>query len=123
MSVYPDPRSPYYRYDFWWRGHRFLGSTKATTRREAEAVERIEREKAKAHVAQVQVAKTSLRLDDVAGRYMHEVGQHHVAADNTWREIGRWIEYLGKDKLITEITGDDVEGGWLGVAGTASTAS
>jgi hypothetical protein len=49
-----------------------------------------------------------LRLDDVAGRYMVEVGQHHVAADNTWREIGRWIERLGKDKLITEITGDDV---------------
>jgi integrase len=111
MSVYPDPRSPYYRYDFWWRGHRFLGSTKATTRRQAEAVERIEREKAKAHIAQVQTAKTSMRLDDVAGRYMHEVGQHHVAADNTWREIGRWIEYLGKDKLITEITGDDVASG------------
>jgi integrase len=49
-----------------------------------------------------------LRLDDVAGRYMVEVGQHHVAAENTWREIGRWIERLGKDKLITEITGDDV---------------
>ena len=59
MSVYPDPRSPYYRYDFWWRGHRFLGSTKATTRREAEAVERQERERAKAHVAQAQAAASS----------------------------------------------------------------
>jgi integrase len=111
MSVFKDKRSPYWRFEFEYRRHRFFGSTKATTRREAEAVERAEREKAKATVAQLQAAKTSLRLDDVAGRYMLEVGQHHVAADNTWREIGRWIERLGKDKLITEITGDDVARG------------
>ena len=108
MSVFRDPRSPFWRYDFQWRGHRFFGSTKATTRREAEAIERIERERAKVHVTQAQAAATSMRLDDVAGRYWREVGQHHVAAENTWREIGRWIERLGKDKLITEITGDHV---------------
>ena len=45
MSVSKDPRSPYWRFDFQYRGHRFFGSTKATTRREAEAVERSEREK------------------------------------------------------------------------------
>ena len=36
MSVYLDKRSPYYQYDFQLRGHRFHGSTKARTRREAE---------------------------------------------------------------------------------------
>jgi excisionase family DNA binding protein len=87
---------------------RFFGSTKATTRRAAEAVERAEREKARALVAAEQAASTSLRLDDIAGRYWQEIGQHHAAAANTWKQIERLVEFFGNDKLITEITGDDV---------------
>ena len=110
MSIYRNPRSPFWQFDFQWRGHRFHGSTKATTKREAEAVEQTERERAKQHVAQLQAARTSLRLDDVAGRYWQEVGQHHVGdgARNTWRELARLVEFFGKDKLLTEITGDDM---------------
>jgi integrase len=108
MSVYKDPRSPFWQFDFWWRGHRFHGSTKARTRREAEAVERAERERAKQYVAQIEAARTSLRLDDVAGRYWQEVGQHHAGARDTWRELARLVEFFGKDKLLTEITGDDI---------------
>jgi len=108
MSVFRDPRSPFWRYDFQWRGHRFFGSTKAKSKREAEAVERGIREQAKQQVAQAQAAATSLRLDDVAGRYWNEVGQHHVNDADTWRQIEKLIEFLGKDKIITEITGDDV---------------
>jgi integrase len=108
MSLYKDPRSPFWQFDFWWRGYRFHGSTKATTRREAEKVEAAERERAKQHVAQTEAARTSLRLDDVAGRYWQEVGQHHAGARNTWRELNRLIEFFGKDRLLTEITGDDV---------------
>jgi integrase len=77
-------------------------------RREAEAVERVEREKAKRHLAQVRAAATSLKLDDVAGRYWSEVGQHHAGADNTERQIGFLIQFFGKDKALTDITGDDV---------------
>ena len=36
------------------------------------------------------------------------MGQHHAGADNTWRQIGFVIDFLGKDKLLTEITGNDV---------------
>jgi integrase len=108
VSVFKDSRSPYWRFDFQLDGHRFFGSTKATTKREAEAVERGEREKAKQHIAQAKAARTSLRLDDLAGRYWQEVGQHHAGADNTWRQIEKLIEHFGKDKLITEITDDDV---------------
>ena len=108
MSVSKDPRSPYWRFDFQYRGHRFFGSTKATTRREAEAVERAERERAKASVAQATAARTSLRLDDVAGRYWNEVGQHHAGADNTWRQINYLIEHYGKDRPLTEISGSDI---------------
>jgi integrase len=108
MAVIKDKRSPYWRFDFQYRGHRFLGSTKAKTRREAEAIERIEREKAKATVAQRQAAASSLRLDDVAERYWNEVGQHHAGADNTHRQIAYLIEHFGKDKLITDVTDNDV---------------
>jgi integrase len=108
MSVRRDARSPYWQYNFQVRNHRFFGSTKCTNRREAEKVEATEREKAKRHIEQAHAAATSLRLDDVAGRYWQEVGQHHAGADNTERQIGFLIAFFGKDKSLTDITGDDV---------------
>ena len=110
MSVYKnrDGRSPYFHYDFQVRGHRFHGSTKCTARREAEKVEAAEREKAGRLVAQLAAAKTSLRLDDVAERWWQEVGQYHAGADGTEHRLALLIEFFGKDKLLPEITGDDV---------------
>jgi integrase len=108
MAVVKDSRSPFWRYDFQIGGHRFFGSTKCTTRREAEAVERAERDKAKRHLAQVRAASASLRLDDVAGRYWTEVGQHHAGARNTERQLGYLIAFFGKDRVLTDITGDEV---------------
>ena len=108
MSVYRANDSQYYQYDFQLRGHRFHGSTKCKTKREAEAAERLERVRAERYLDQTSAVRTSLRLDDVAGRYWNEVGQHHAGADNTWRQIGFVIDFLGKDKLLTDITGDDV---------------
>jgi integrase len=108
MSVYKPKGSPFYQFDFQCGGHRFHGTTKCRTRREAEAVERTEREKAKRYVAQISAAAMSLRIDDVAGRYWNEIGQHHAGADNTERQIGFLIAFFGKDKVLTEITGNDV---------------
>jgi integrase len=108
MSIYRPKDSPFYHFDFECRGHRFYGSTKQTSRRKAEAVECEEREKAKRHVEQVKASAASLKLDDVAGRYWNEKGQHHAGADNTDRQIRYLLDFFGKDKLLTEITGDDV---------------
>jgi integrase len=108
MSVYKSKRSPFYRYDFEVGGHRFHGTTKRKTRREAEAVEREARELAKQRVADQQAASTSLQLNDVAYRYWTEIGQHHSGADNTERDLARLVEYFGKTKLLTEIADDDV---------------
>jgi len=110
VSVYKnrDGRSPYFHYDFQVRGHRFHGSTKQTTRREAEKVETAERERAKLIVAQAEQAQTSLKLDDVAGRYWQEHAQHFAGAANTWRNLGLLLDFLGKDRLITDISDDDV---------------
>jgi integrase len=109
VSVYRKPRSPYFYYEFHIKGHRFYGSTKATTRREAEKVEAAEREKAKQVVAQAVSARTSLRLDDVAGRYWSQA-QHYAASRNIWKRLALLIEFFGKDKLITDIGDDDVRG-------------
>jgi hypothetical protein len=107
MSLYRKPRSPYWYFEFRIQNHRFYGSTKATTRREAEKVEAAERAKAKQTVAQTQAARTSLRLDDVAGRFWSKA-QHYAASRNTWKRLSFLIEFFGKDKLITDITDDDV---------------
>jgi integrase len=128
MSVYKNPRSPFFHFDFQLRGHRFHGSTRCTTRREAEKVEAAEREKAKLLVGQIESARTSLRLDDIAGRYWAEVGQHHAGAAYTEHKLDLLIRYFGKDKLITDIVDDDVaklvawrRGHWRFPSGTART--
>jgi integrase len=106
MSVYRPKGSPFYQFDFLWRGYRFHGSTKRTSRREAETVEREERERARQRASRG--ATVSLQIDDVAGRYWAEIGQHHAGADNTWRDLGRLVKYFGPTKLLTEISDDDV---------------
>ncbi len=108
MSVYRPKGSPFYQFDFQWRGSRFHGTTKQTSRREAERVERDERERAKRLDAQIKASGASLQLDHVAGRYWEEVGKHHAGADNTWRDLERLVDYFGPTKLLTEITDDDV---------------
>jgi integrase len=106
VSVYKPDRSPFFLYDFWFRGVRIHGSTKCTSRREAEKVEAGAREKAKQTVAQTIAAKTSLALDDIAGRFWQEKGQHHSGCENTEHRLALLIEFLDKDILLTDI-GDD----------------
>jgi integrase len=110
MSIYKDPRSPYWQFDFQVRGHRFYGSTETGSRREAEKIELKEREKAKRRAEEAEGAASSLRLDDVADRYWLDIGQHHAGegAANTKRQLARLIGFFGKDKLITEIGSDDI---------------
>jgi hypothetical protein len=66
MSVYRQKGSPFYQFDFQWRGRRFHGTTKQTSRREAERVERDERERAKRLEAQAKASHASLQLDHIA---------------------------------------------------------
>jgi integrase len=108
MSVYKPKGSPFYQFDFWWRGSRFHGSTKCTNEREAKAVERAERDRAKQRAAADQATSASLQIDDVAGRYWQEIGSHHAGAADTWRGLERLVEYFGPTKLLTEITDDEV---------------
>ncbi|WP_371748367.1 tyrosine-type recombinase/integrase [Bradyrhizobium sp. CCBAU 53338] len=90
------------------KGHRFHGSTGVKNEREAQAIERVEKAKARKYVEAAGKAKASLRLDDVADRYWEEIGQHHVGSDTTERDLARLIEYFGPDKLLTDIDDDEV---------------
>lgn len=103
MSVYKDPRSPYYSFDFQHAGHRFHGSTKCTTRRDAEKFEAIEREKAKALVKATRRSKTSLAIDEVAERLWKNSAQYDAEPKATETNLARLIEYFGKSKPLTEI--------------------
>jgi integrase len=73
----------------------------------AQAFERTERDRAKQQI-KLAPSVVSTKLDDIAGRYWNEIGQHHAGADTTWRDIERLIEYFGATKLLTEIRDDDV---------------
>jgi len=109
MSVYKSKKSaPYFWYDFQLRGQRFHGSTRCTTRREAEKVEAQERERAKALIKAAQFTAGSLQIDHVADRYWNERGQYHSGAENTARGVARLVEYFGKTTLLTDITDTEV---------------
>jgi len=98
LSIYKPKRSPYYHFDIQERGHRFHGSTGCKTRREAEAYQAIEREKAKAQVKAMQRARTSLLIDEVAARLWDERAKHDAAAEATSTNLARLVEYFGKTK-------------------------
>lgn len=103
MSVYRDKRSPYYQFDFQHEGHRFHGSTKCTTRRDAEKFEAAELEKAKALVKATRRSKASLTIDDVADRLWNDSAQYDSEPKATETNLARLIEYFGKEKPLTEI--------------------
>jgi hypothetical protein len=63
--------SPYFHFDCWIRGHRFFGTTKCPTRREAEKVETAEREKAKLLVRLLQ-KNGGVHLEKKSGRAKRE---------------------------------------------------
>jgi integrase len=103
MSVYRDKRSPYYQFDFQHNGHRFHGSTKCTTRKDAERFESAELEKAKALVKAMKRSKTSLLIDDVADRLWNDRAQHDADPKATEANLARLIEYFGRAKSLTDI--------------------
>ncbi len=109
MSVFKRPNSPFYYAEFQLDGRRFLVSTKTGNRKEAELAERQIKAKARADIGLGKANKNGpLTLDIAAGRYWNEVGQHHVGAATTFRDLDRLIKFLGKHKQLDEITDADV---------------
>ena len=109
MSVYKRADQETYSYDFYVRGNRFHGSLQARNRKDAEAAEHKLKAKAKADLeTEKRTGNGPLTLDDAAGRYWHEVGQHHRDSAATYRDLERLVDRLGPNKRLDEVTGDDV---------------
>lgn len=102
MSVYKPKNSPYYHFDFRWRGSRFHGSTGKTARREAEAVEGSERDKLKFAESRGARAGSAMAFDMAAGRYWTEVGQYSAERDLD-TNIARLVEWIGTDTPLSAV--------------------
>ena len=66
MSVYRKTGSPYYHFDFQFRGRRYYGSTGCTGKRDAEEFER--RERRKATLPEMQ--RPPISIDEACGLYL-----------------------------------------------------
>jgi integrase len=104
MSVFITEKSaPYYWFSFQVQRRRFYGSTRCTTRKEAERFEALEREKAKALIKATARSRTSLAIDDVAARLWTDQAQYDAAPDATSINLARLVDYFGKTTQMTDI--------------------
>jgi site-specific recombinase XerD len=114
VSVYRQKDRAFYVYEFVYRGVRFRGSTGATTKREAEAVERRERHRAeREHRARIEAGRAftgeaPLTLGVATARWWQEVGAHHAASDTTWANLERMVDWFGAGRRLDQITDADV---------------
>ena len=109
MSVFKRPGAETYSFNFQVRGDRFSGNTEARNKKDAEAVERGLRAKAKADMeAERRTGNGPLTLNDAAGRYWHEAGKDHRDSAATHHNLARLVEYFGPHKRLDEIGDADV---------------
>lgn len=104
MTVYKPKGSPFYHFDFQFRGRRYYGSTGCDTKRAAEAFERRERHAA----ALPEQKRPEITLNEAAGLY-----QDHAELLPSWPTIkymlAALIDGLGANKLLSEITQRDLQ--------------
>ena len=104
MSLYRPKRSPFWHYDFVFRGERHYGSTGCTSRREAEAHERRMRHRA----ANPDTRRPPITLDEACGLY-----RDHAESLPSWPTarymLAAMVAGLGARRLLSEITQQD----WL----------
>lgn len=106
MSVFirKDTKDGIYSYDFQLQGRRFSGSTERTTRREAEAVERVRRQEAKAQIAAEKAfTDPNMTIEIATSRYWEEVGQHHANWATTEWSMAWLVEHFGKPTRLCDI--------------------
>jgi Phage integrase family len=101
MAVYRPAKSRFFHYDFVYQTRRFHGSTACETRRKAEAVEQKVREEAALGLLD---DVGQMTLDQAAGRWWVEKGQHLKTAAAVERRIERLLHLLGRDRRLAEIT-------------------
>lgn len=107
MSVYirKDNKKGIYSYYFEFQGQRFSGSTRQTSRREAERVEREILEKvAVEYEANKDVFGKTLTFAQAAERWYEEVGKHRTDAERCIANIDWLLEFFGGSIALHDIT-------------------
>ncbi|MEM6267129.1 MAG: site-specific integrase [Pseudomonadota bacterium] len=104
MTTYRKKQSPYYHYDFQFRGKRYHGSTNCTSKREADAFERRMRHEA----ANPRAAQQPLTIDEACGLYAE-----HAETQSSWPTtryiLKSLVKSLGKSTLLSTITQRDLQ--------------
>ena len=104
MSVYKPKGSPYYHFDFQFRGQRYYGSTNCDTKRAAEMFERRERHKA----ANPDTRRPPITLSEACGLY-----EDHASTLPSWPTIEymltELVAGLGTNILLSAITQRDLQ--------------
>jgi integrase len=106
LSVYKPAKSPFYAYDFQIRGVRFSGSTECTSKRDAEAFERVRKDEARIEVkALIAKEHAPLNFATAAARYYLQVGQHlRGDGPKNCKWSIEWLEReIGSGTLLTSI--------------------
>lgn len=98
MSVYKPKGSPYFHFDFVWKGHRFHGSTGCRGRREALAYEGRQRSEA----VNPKVEKPPITLDEACGLY-EEHADKLPSWPTTLYMLNALIKGMGGNRLLAEI--------------------
>lgn len=100
MSVYKPKASPYYHFDFQLEGRRFHGSTGVGTLRAAQEVERKKRQAAA--LGQLEPG-ADLTLNQAAGLWWAEVGQHKRSARILEIRVATLVRLLGPNTRLRDI--------------------
>ncbi len=114
MSVYKPKGSPFFHFDFQRGGARFHGSTGCTSRREAEAFERLEKDRAAAQAATLRKVDHTT-INRAWARFWDEKGQHDAKSDTTFARMEALKEGLetilhdrGRATTLSQIDADAI---------------
>lgn len=97
MSVYRPKGSPYFHYDFQFRGKRYYGSTGQRTRRVAEQVEA----RARQNAALPATTKPPITLDEACG--LRQDAVEHKPCWRTEHPMMKALLSIGRNRLLSEI--------------------
>lgn len=103
MSIYRDPRSPYWQYSFDIDGHRFSGSTRKRHEDEAAGFEEARKADANRQLEQLEAEKAApLTFKRAAARWWTEHGSTLADAKNK-AAFDRLVEIIGPKAMLAEI--------------------
>lgn len=104
MPVRKRPGSPYFWYSFNEGGHRFRGSTGKASKREAEEVERDQRQLVRRQSAK----RGDWTLQAVLSTYYLEHARHKASGDQILSHFADLQRIIGKDKRASKLTDGDL---------------